>query len=546
MRDSGGRAQAERSPGPAVTGAAQAPAGGEGSPTVRGMYHLFLGNLAFTLLLAVTAIIVGRVLGPSGYGLYTVALIVPPFLFTAVRLGLDSAATRFAARLSSEGKGAEAVSFVHAMAVFGTVVAAAAAVGFLGLSGWIANTVVDRPELGGVVIPIALVSVLGQAAYNITDLGMTGLGRFGRSALLQALQGAVKLGASVGLVLLGYGVAGAVAGYTASFVVSGGIGLGYVAWLARGKLPVGAMAAVGMGVRYAFPICVAALVSGFVTPALYTVMALTGSNTQIGGYAEAGMFNSLMALLTYPITTTLFPLFSANTLDRGSLGRTYQKAVAYTALLVTPVAAFVMVFAGPLMVTIFGGAFAFASPYLALFAATNLLAGAGSLAWSALLNGVGRTRDALWTSALGSAVSVATGAVLVGAVGAPGAIVGLTAGGAVSLGVSTRMVGRELGVWPRGGRLWRFYAASGASAALSWPASWLVPVPALALGCGAVLFVLLLIPLLALLSALDGAEVRELRGFLGFSPAILRAFGVAVRYYEASSRAFRRGRAQPG
>ena len=68
------------------------------------MYHLFLGNTTFTLLLAATSIVVGRQLGPSGLGLYAIALIVPPFLFTSIRLGLDSAATRFAARLTSEGR----------------------------------------------------------------------------------------------------------------------------------------------------------------------------------------------------------------------------------------------------------------------------------------------------------------------------------------------------------------------------------------------------------------------------------------------------------
>ncbi|HUK80041.1 MAG TPA: oligosaccharide flippase family protein, partial [Nitrososphaerales archaeon] len=105
-----------------------------GSPYVKGMYHLFLGNTAFTLLLAVTAIVVGRILGPGGYGLYTVALIVPSFLFTAVRLGLDSAATRYAAWLRSEGKEQEAVSFVYATMFFGVVIATATSLVFVGLS----------------------------------------------------------------------------------------------------------------------------------------------------------------------------------------------------------------------------------------------------------------------------------------------------------------------------------------------------------------------------------------------------------------------------
>lgn len=508
------------------------------------MYQLFLGNMTFTVLLAVTAIVVGRILGPADYGLYSVALIVPPFLFTAIRLGLDSAATRYAAKLRSEGKDPEAVSFVHAATVFGTLIAAGATLGFVGLSGWIANTVVDRPQLGGVAIPIAMVSVIGQAAYSITDYGITGLGKFDRSALLQAAQGVTKLVASVGLVLLGYGVAGAVLGYTASFAVSGSIGFAYVAWLAKGRWPRGMRGVVGTGVRYAFPIYVSTLVSGFVTPVLYTAMALSVSNAQIGGYAEASTFNNLMGLLTYPITTALFPLFSSSVLDQGNIRRTYQKAVRYTALFVTPVAAFIMAYSGPLMVALYGGAYAFASTYLALFAVISLLAGVGSLAWNSLLNGTGRTRDALWTTAVGSVVSVASGGALIGVLGASGAIVGLIAGGSASLVVGAWMVRRDIGTGPQVGKVWKFYLASGLAAGLSLPAQWLIVIPAAALVTGAALFVLVFIPLLAAFSALDRGDTDELGGFLRFSGLASRAFELAVRYYEWSLAALH-GRGTP-
>jgi stage V sporulation protein B len=106
------------------------------------MYHLFLGNIAYTLLLAVTATVGRRVLGPDGYGLYTIALIVPPFLFNVIKLGLDSAATRYAWRLKSEKKEEEAVSFLYSMTIFGVMVATVSSLIFIGLSGWVANSVV--------------------------------------------------------------------------------------------------------------------------------------------------------------------------------------------------------------------------------------------------------------------------------------------------------------------------------------------------------------------------------------------------------------------
>jgi len=507
-------------------------AGEQGSQTVKGMYHLFLGNTAYTFLLAVTAIVVGRILGPDGYGLYAVALIVPSFLFTAIRLGLDSAATRYAARLRSEGMDQEAVSFVYATMVFGVVIATVSSLVFVGLSGWIATSVVDRPELGAAIIPVAMISVIGQAAFNITDLAMTGLGKFDRAGLLQALQGAIKLVVSVALVGIGYGVGGAVAGYTVAYVVSGMLGIVYVLWLARGSRPKGMRIDFETGLRYGFPIYVSSLAGGLVTPVISIALARTVSNSQIGGYSQAGTFISLILLLTYPISTGLFPLFSRKVDDYRVLAGTYQTSLRYTALLVTPVTGFIIAFSGPMMETVYGSSYAFASPYLSLFAVTSLLAGLGSLAWSPLLNGIGRTRDVLWTTALGSAFSMACGVGLIEAFGVSGAIVGPIVGAAVSLAVGTWLVDRRLESRLAVSKMWKFYAASGLAAALSWPVSWLLDIPELALLGGAVVFVVLFVPLLALLSALSEADIEELRGYLMFSAVISKPFDLAVSYYK--------------
>ena len=507
-----------------------------GSPTVKGMYNLFLGNTSFTLLAAVTAIIVGRIIGPDAYGLYTVALIVPSFLFLAIKFGLDSAATRYAARLKSEGKEQEAVSFVYATAVFGVIIATVSSLIFVALSGWVATSVVDRPGLGPVIIPIGMFSVLGQAAFYITDLGMTGLGRFDRAGLLQALQGAVKLVASVGLVVIGYGVTGAVIGYTASFLLSGAIGVAYVIYLAKGKLPHGIVSDLKVGLRYGFPIYLSTLAGGVVGPVINLALALSVSNTQIGGYALAGTFSSLIALLTYPIATALFPLFSQKYADAAPLRGAYHTSVRYTALLVTPVTAFMIAFSSPLMVTVYGRAYEFGAPYLALFAAASLLAGVGSLAWSVLLNGIGRTRDTLWATALGSLVSVASAVGLIETSGVSGAIVAQILGAGVSLVVGTWVVARRLegGLGLR--RAWKFYSASGLAALLTWPLSWGVSLPQVELVAGAAAYVLLFIPLLALLRALDDADLSALRGYLGFSSWVAKPLAVAISYYRFVAR----------
>ena len=508
----------------------------QGSPVVKGMYHLFLGNTTFTLIIALTAIIVGRILGPDGYGLYTVALILPPFIFNAVRLGLDTAATRYAARLESEGRGREANQFVLAMVIVEVGVAMLATLVFLGLSGVLASTVLNRPGIAGSILPMAMLSVVGQAAYTVTTSGLVGLGMYGRAALFQVAQGVAKLVVSVGLVLLGYGVLGAVAGYTIAFIVSGVLGIILVIGISGAAIPKGLKADVSMGLRYGWPVYISILASGFVAPAINTALALTVPNSQIGGYSAANTFLSLIALFTYPISTALFPLFSRRMDDNAAMGGLYRTSVWFTGLLVVPVTSFIIPFSSPLIVTFYGRAYSFGAEYLALLAAISLLAGVGSLAWSAVLNGIGHTRDVLATTALGSVVSVALAVLLIPTVGVPGAIEGQIMGNVVMLAIGTLMVRRRMGVGLGLSSVWKVYVSAILTAIVCYPLSWLIRTPEVSLVAGAVAYIVVFVPVLALLRTLDRGSKDALRGYLGFSPVISKPLSLAIRYYEVVGR----------
>jgi O-antigen/teichoic acid export membrane protein len=290
-------------------------------------------------------------------------------------------------------------------------------------------------------------------------------------------------------------------------------------------------------VSYGWPVYLSTLASGFVAPAINTVLALTVSNSQIGGYALATTFSTLITLFTYPISTALFPLFSRRIDDHRSLGSTYRTAVWFTGLLVVPVASFVIAFSSPLMVTFYGRAYAFGSGYLALLGSIYLLAGIGSLAWSSLLNGIGHTRDVLMTTAVGSVVSVAGAIVLIQSMGVTGAIVGLVIGNVVMVALGTWMVRRRLETGLGLASTWKFYLAAALASGVCYPLSWLIRTPELSLVAGAAAYLILFIPFLALLKTMTKDTLGALRGYLGFSPIVSRPLDLAMRYYEFFARA---------
>jgi O-antigen/teichoic acid export membrane protein len=323
-----------------------------------------------------------------------------------------------------------------------------------------------------------------------------------------------------------------VAGYTASFFVSGLLGLLLVISMSGAALPKGLKVGLTMGISYGWPVYVSTIVGAVVAPVLTTALALTVTNSQIGGYSAAGTFTTLITLFTYPVGTALFPLFSGSVSDVSALGGAYRASVKFTALLVLPVCFFMVALANPLIVTFYGHSYSFGGYLLALFAAMNLLAGVGNLSWGAFLNGIGRTRDALIANAMSSVVDIGVGIPLILAVGVGGAIFGQIAGGAVGLVIGMWMVVRQLHVDLGLRSVWKLWLSAGVAAVVCYPISWLVHIPQLAVVLGAAAFVILFVTIMAGIRALTAEDINALRGYLGFSSVVSRLVEVAIRYYE--------------
>ncbi|HDJ89890.1 MAG TPA: hypothetical protein ENG40_04280, partial [Thermoprotei archaeon] len=61
-------------------------------------FFLSIGNIISTILLAVTTIIIGSILGPDKYGLYMLVQSIPFFLASIVDLGLTASVLYFSAK----------------------------------------------------------------------------------------------------------------------------------------------------------------------------------------------------------------------------------------------------------------------------------------------------------------------------------------------------------------------------------------------------------------------------------------------------------------
>ncbi len=513
-----------------MAGPAQGP-----SSTARGLYQLFLGNIIATGLAAVASIVIGRLLGPAGYGLYAVALVTPSYMVTFTSLGMPLAATRYPAKFRSEGDEKRAVSFVYSMALVQAFLALVAVAVVIPLSGVISSSILDRPAVVS-LIPLAAISVVGNALFNVTQSGLEGLNRMKGSAVLQVLQALVKTAVTVLLILAGFAVFGAVAGFTLSLLVAGLAGLAFMIRLKGGLLPTRLVEDLKEALKYSLPLYAAVLAGGVVSPYLVTLMARFSGNAQIGGYGAAVNISTVIVLFIYPIATALFPLFSSLANDERRLAETYDAAVRYSTIFVVPVAMAMIALSVPITSAIYGRAYGFAGGYLALTAIPYLFIGLGYQAQGPLLNGIGETKKSLVASLANAITALLAASVLIPVLGVYGALLALALGVLVGTLVAWRIIGQRLRTNVKLSRIWRIYVASGVAAALVYPVSLLPLHPIIVMLLGATAFLLFVVPFMALTKAVGREDMEALDGFFRNVKPVSSLFGLVLRYYEVFSR----------
>jgi O-antigen/teichoic acid export membrane protein len=149
----------------------------------------------------------------------------------------------------------------------------------------------------------------------------------------------------------------------------------------------------------------------FLTQYQNIVLAHFASNVEVGNFGAVWAFTSFMMILTYPITTSMFPMFSKmNPKDqRSDLARGFVLAVKYTSLLMLPASVAVMVFSRNLIYLTFGSGYALAPQYLVLLAALYLLTAISYLVLGSFLSGIADTRTVVKISVVTLAVYLPLG-----------------------------------------------------------------------------------------------------------------------------------------
>jgi O-antigen/teichoic acid export membrane protein len=422
-----------------------------GEESARGGLSLMVGTATSAIIGAVGVIVIARLLGPASYGLYTLALVVPALFVSIADLGVSPSLTRYAASLRSEQKYAKLASLLGSGLTVNLITGSVALVLAFTFSSQLSALVLHRQDIGALVA-LASIMILFQGFFNISYNTFIGLDRMGRSALMVILRDVTRVASSAVLIILGFGVAGAIIGQVSAWMLTGLLGVLLLLAIRRGLRTISSTPNVRTlredtqtMTAYGLPLYVGSLMVTLLAQYQNIVLAFFTTNAEIGNLSAAVNFGALVSVVATPVAASLFPAFSKLDLQtrKQDLKTMFELSVKYVTILVLPIAVFVAVFSRDLTRAVYGTAYGYASTYLALYMCIFMLTGLGYYVVGNFLNGVGKTKETLKITLIQLGVFLPAAPLMASLWRVPGLIVALVLSALVATSFGLRIATRR-------------------------------------------------------------------------------------------------------
>lgn len=302
-----------------------------------------------------------RFLDPDGYGLLFLSVSILSFLTVFAEAGIPSSAARYIAEYK-EREPQLVPGILRTSLLYASATASAVAVALVLGHRQLAQQF-GVPELAPLLLFGTFFVVFGTLTRYIR-VTLQGLEKIGLSAASHVLNVVGRFVIAVGLVVLGYGVWGAVTGYVASFVLVSAFGLAVIYPRLSGRPAPDATDVRRRIGRYAVPLSVTnaakaidlhvgAILVGFYLNPLHVSFYVLGK--QVSQFVETPAF---------ALGFSLAPAYGAEN-ARGNVQRAstvYQSSLEYTLVVYLPAAAGLFLVAEPAVRLVFGPGYLGAVP----------------------------------------------------------------------------------------------------------------------------------------------------------------------------------------
>ncbi|MDW7727560.1 MAG: oligosaccharide flippase family protein, partial [Candidatus Methanoperedens sp.] len=297
----------------------------------RGTLYFMFVQLVFLASGYIIHAALGRLLGPAAYGIFGVVLSLMTLVNVLLVAGIPQAGSRFIA-MANESLGAVKRASANLQVILSLVVFAL----YFLLSPVIAEMLGDASLSGYIrasafVIPVYALSSLYGGFLN-------GLRLYGRQAAVMFISSIAKAAGSIGLVLLGFAIYGAIAGYLLGPLVGLGIGWYYLRGTGKDSNP-GNFPSRKI-IDFAWPLIIFSFALLFLMSTdLFLVKRILGEDVQAGFYTAASTLSKLPYYMLTGLGIALFPAVSKSVAaqDAVQTGKYIRESMRYLVLLLLPV-----------------------------------------------------------------------------------------------------------------------------------------------------------------------------------------------------------------
>ena len=341
----------------------------------------FILNLLYTGILAIGSIIVARLLGPSGYGEYSLSLVIPAAIIGLSSFGIYGGLVRYVS--SSKMKNPRLINrYFYSALIFSIGVSIILAVIIYLLADQFAY-LINRPELTGYIRLLALLPIF-QMIQMVISRYYIGLGKSSISGGINLVMSIAKASTMITLIIIGMGVLGAVAGHLTGYIVGGLLGLAYTIlyYIRKNRIASNSQddelpsmtQSIRTMITYGLPIYLSGILASLGGQYINAVLAWFVSNTEIGGFVAARNLLNLITIFITPISINLFPAFSMiETRDRSLIPTAFSRAIRLSELFILPIIGYLLVYGDEVLRLIYGHSFGFAGIYIILLSISFIL-----------------------------------------------------------------------------------------------------------------------------------------------------------------------------
>jgi O-antigen/teichoic acid export membrane protein len=342
------------------------------------------GKVVGRFLNLVGDVVAARMLGPAVFGLYSIGWTLFRLTEIMAPLGLDRAVLRFIPRFAGSDT-ASLKEVVFKSIRFSVLVGVILGIAVYSASGWLANSVFEKPELTFILRFFAFgfpVSALLPVVGAIIRSGHT----VKYSVLVQDIgQPLLALGFIGGFYLLGGRLVGVLAADVISYTLAAGWGLLFVRRLYPALFDHGPISRrmTGALLKYSVPVAVGGMFSALIywIDRLFVGYYRTGVET--GVYQAASQVSLIFAVVLSGMSTILAPQFSRlhHAGDTVGLSQAYRIGNKWSLYIGLPLIAVVMIAPQRVLTVLYGSEYSggwIAMLILLLGQAINLAAGASA------------------------------------------------------------------------------------------------------------------------------------------------------------------------